>query len=114
MLNMNIITPEQLPEKSGIVFFINNAGEVTTLTASTNVAKRCNPAKMSNHQGKAMAKNVSFFMNRSQHEAKTERLMSYPESYERVVFWEMPFALADTMAKKMRKALYSRLTRFFG
>tara|TARA_R110001592_G_scaffold54437_5_gene166569 strand:- start:1165 stop:1503 length:339 start_codon:yes stop_codon:yes gene_type:complete len=112
MINMNIVNAEQLPKESGIVFFINNAGEVTTLTASTNVAQRCEPKKMKRAQTEAVNKNYDKFT--SQDPIKTARLMSYPESYDRLVFWPMPYALADAEAKRIRKIMKSRLTRFFG
>ena len=112
MINMNIIQPTQLPKESGIVFFINNDGEVTTLTASDNVARRCNPQKLKRAQKEAIAKNYDKF--KTQDPIKTARLMSYPESYDRLVFWPMPFALADAEAKRIRKIMKSRMTRFLG
>jgi len=112
MLNINTITPSQLEEKSGVVFFINNLGEVTTVTASENVANRCDAKKMKRAQRDAKDKVYSKFT--TQDPLKTMRLMTFPESYDKLVVWYMPFAQADALAKRLRKTMRTRLTRFFG
>jgi len=103
MINMNIIKPEQLPKEPGVVFFINNAGAVTSVTASENVARRCDASKLKTAQKNAINKDFDKF--KTQDPIKTEMLMSYPESYDRLVFWPMPYALADVEAKRIRRII---------
>jgi len=112
MLNIKIVRPEQLPAEPGIVFHINDQNEVTAITASTNVKQRCDVRKMARARAQAEAKNAEYFS--SQIEWKTENLLKSPESFERLVYWAMPFEQADALAKKMRKSGNTRMmTRFY-
>ena len=83
MLNITIMTPEDLPRESGLIGWVNKHGEIGAFAATDGtyadrlVSRRANKQK-------------AFFVN-------------YPEAIERCVFWPMDFALAEYMRDKFKK-----------
>ena len=95
--------PEQLPKEPGIVFHVNGLGNAVAITASRNVAERCNPAKM-DRAFKAVSEGDRDYF-KTQVPWKTDHLFTYPEAWKRLVFLPMPFIDADKTAKILRKTM---------
>ena len=103
MINVNIIVPEQLPKKSGLVGCVNRHGQVVVVTASRNASSRCEPLKMARAQKAARNGDEKSPIFSRQSADKTDALVLYPEALNRLVFWPMDYELADSYAKNFRK-----------
>ena len=103
MMNINIISPEQLPNKSGLIGHVNKHGEVGAVHSARNGANRY-PHNDSEKNYKASVngdENAKVFDK--QGEDKVAFFIKFPEATKRLIFWEMDFDLADYMARKFRK-----------
>ena len=102
-LNLNIKQPGELPAQSGIVFMVNRHGEFTTNTATRDASYRTRKSKMDKYYKEALDGNRLWFENTTSNcPENIDMYIKYPESIYRLVYWPMPFELADAIATKIR------------
>ncbi len=102
MLNITIMTPEDLPRESGLIGWVNKHGEIGAFAATDGTYADRLVSRRANKQ-KAINEGVDSDMWGSTGIDKRAFFVNYPEAIERCVFWPMDFALAEYMRDKFKK-----------
>ena len=116
-INTNIIAPNNLPEnQSGLISFVNIAGQVIACTATSNTSDgRHSPEKISRHYITAVQGDKTNYFTRSLNDnglgmskMKGYLFKKYPESWLRLTFTPMSHA----KAKQQRDSVKSIIKEF--
>ena len=103
MLNINIITPNQIPHRAGLIGFVNANGDIGSMSATRGTGEMRYDLDKANRKKELVKSGIYDDRWRNTSQEKRVFFCNYPESIYRVVFWAMDYELADSLRRKFTK-----------